>query len=237
MADERARLSVPRVVILSPESLRAVCADLAPTVECVSVASPYEAAAEIIAEAAMAIVVDLRLMAPRHLRLLQIARERGAEVLAVGGIPAGLTAEDLSGVRLTARADLKAALEAVLRAREGRYEGAVSPDSTGATRTGAAKDGTTGQGPDGPGEYVPSRPEEEIPPRPDRQVPVRPEARAMAEPEAEPPPQAEPPAPRRQVPAAPAAQKPAAEPQPPQAGDLRGILTPDEVAALLEDKP
>ena len=43
-------------------------------------------------------------------------------MLAVGGLPAGLSAEDLSGVRLLARADLPGALAARKADDEGRYE-------------------------------------------------------------------------------------------------------------------
>ena len=128
MAEARDISSVPRVVVASPDgALRSALALRPGEAECVLVASPYEAAAELIAAGATAFVIDLRLMGPRHLRLLQIARERGVEMLAVGGIPAGLTAEDLSGIRLLARADLKAAMEKLLQDRQGRYEPAAPP--------------------------------------------------------------------------------------------------------------
>jgi hypothetical protein len=218
MADERAMPSIPRVVTLSAESFRAALADLVPAVECVPVASPYEAAAEMIAAPAMAIVIDLRLMAPRHLRLLQIARQRGAEVLGVGGIPAGLTAEDLGGVRLIARADLKAALQAVLKAREGRYEGAAPTDGKRTALVPARPDGRAASPSNG---HVATRPAD--PPRPhlDEQAPPRAQA----------------PAPRRQAPSAPPAQQPPPAPRHEQNPDPRGILSEEEMAALLEDEP
>lgn len=77
--------------------------------------SGYEAAAELLAAPAAALVVDLRLLAGKHLRLLEIARSLDVEVLAVGSLPIGMTAEDLSGVRLIARRDLPGLLQALAR--------------------------------------------------------------------------------------------------------------------------
>ena len=123
MAEGQAGNPAPRAVVLWPDgAVRSAVAGGGEGPECIFVASAYEAAAELIAAPALAIVIDLRLMGPRHLRLLQIARERRVEMLAVGSIPSGLTAEDLSGIRLLARADVKAALEKLLQDREGRYE-------------------------------------------------------------------------------------------------------------------
>ncbi len=98
-----------RVVVLSGEralvtNLRQYCS------ECIVVASAYEAAAEILSAPTGAMVLDLRLLPVRHLRLLETARQMGVEILAVGSVPVGLTSEDLSGVRLTARADLPNAI-------------------------------------------------------------------------------------------------------------------------------
>ncbi len=76
----------------------------------VRVASGYEAAAELLAAPAAALVVDLRLLGGKHLGLLEIARSLAVEVLAVGALPIGMTADDLSGVRLIARCDLADAL-------------------------------------------------------------------------------------------------------------------------------
>lgn len=82
-----------------------------PGVECVRVASAYEAAAEILAASTGVLVVDLRLVRGGHLRLLEIARRMNVEVLAVGTVPPDLTSEDLSGVRMMARADLPEAMQ------------------------------------------------------------------------------------------------------------------------------
>jgi hypothetical protein len=103
-----------RVVILSPDAAGASddsAALRAEGVEVVRVSTAYEAAAELIAAPAAALVVDLRLLGPRHLRLLTIAREGQVEILAVGGLPAGMNSEDLSGARLLSRSDLTAALK------------------------------------------------------------------------------------------------------------------------------
>ena len=132
MVEAQAGNPAVRAVVLSPSgALRSAVAGGGAALECIFVATAYEAAAELIAAPALAIVIDLRLMGPRHLRLLQIARERRVEMLAVGSIPPGLTAEDLSGLRLLARADVKAALQRLLQDREGRYE--PTAPSMGAT--------------------------------------------------------------------------------------------------------
>jgi hypothetical protein len=139
MAEAQAGNPVARAVVLSPDGSTLLTAggpalltaggDVA--LECAFVATAYEAAAELIAAPALAIVIDLRMMGPRHLRLLRLARERRVEMLAVGSIPPGLTAEDLSGVRLLARAEVKAELQKLLRDflqdREGRYEPSAPP--------------------------------------------------------------------------------------------------------------
>ena len=77
---------------------------------CLRVTSPYEAAAELLAEPPLAIVIDLRCLTPGDLPLIEMARQRGLEVLAVGSVPLGITTTDLSGVRLSARGHLSALL-------------------------------------------------------------------------------------------------------------------------------
>jgi hypothetical protein len=201
MADARAGNPAQRVVILSPDgALRAALGRPPGEAECIPVASPYEAAAELIAAPALAIVIDLRLMGPGHLRLLQIARERGVEMLAMGGIPSGLTAEDLSGVRLLARADLKAAMEKLLQDRQGRYEAAPPPETKQAAPVPAAR----------PPSVAP---------------PAAPAGSRPAQAGAEGTKPAPSPAPRPEPPSAPPAEGP------------RSILSPEELAALLEEQP
>ena len=87
-------------------------------VELVRVDSPYEAAAEVLSAPAVALVVDLRLLTPRHLRLLAVARRMEVEMLAVGALQMGMTADDLSGVRLTSRSELRESVETLIRPTE-----------------------------------------------------------------------------------------------------------------------
>lgn len=77
-----------------------------PGVELVSVASGYEAAAELLAEPTSGMVVELGCLTDRHGGLLKLAREQGVEILGMGSFPAGLQADQLSGVRLVAVEDL-----------------------------------------------------------------------------------------------------------------------------------
>jgi len=99
----------PRVVFLSPDSATAG-GELRPLadagIECVFRPTAYEAAAEILAGPAVALVIELRMIGLRGLRLLEIARERDVEVLGMGTLSSGLSAEDLRGVRLVGRRDL-----------------------------------------------------------------------------------------------------------------------------------
>jgi len=77
----------------------------------VRVTSPYEAAAELLVEVPIAVVIDLRCLTPGDLPLIEMTRQRSLEVLAVGSVPSGITTTDLSGVRLSARDHLSALLE------------------------------------------------------------------------------------------------------------------------------
>jgi len=79
-------------------------------IDLIRVGSAYEAVAEMLCEPAAGFVIDLRLLAAGGLGALEIARQRSVEMLATGMVPSGLTAEDLSGVRLLARRDLPAAV-------------------------------------------------------------------------------------------------------------------------------
>ena len=74
--------------------------DQADCVECVHVGSAYEATAEVLAAPTEALVIDLRVIRPRHARLVEIARQLHVELFGVGRLPAGMTAGELSGVRL-----------------------------------------------------------------------------------------------------------------------------------------
>ena len=113
MADRATSGPRARVVVLSPDTATAgedVRALRDEGIELVRAASAYEAVAEMLCEPATALVIDLRLLGARGLRALEIARQRGIEVLATGTVPRGLTSEDLSGVRLLAKRELPDAL-------------------------------------------------------------------------------------------------------------------------------
>ncbi len=103
-----------KIIILSRDAslARAVgCEGSASQYRCVRVTSPYEAAAELLSEPPLAMVVDLRCLTPGDLPLIEMARQRGLEVLAVGSVPLGITTVDLSGVRLSSRDHLSVLLE------------------------------------------------------------------------------------------------------------------------------
>jgi hypothetical protein len=70
-----------------------------PVLEYVRPASAYEAAAELLAGPAEALVIDLRLLRPCHVRLIEIAGQVGAKVLGVGSLPAWATNGRLGGLR------------------------------------------------------------------------------------------------------------------------------------------
>ena len=113
MADGQTRFSGGRVVALLPDTVAkaSMLQELSSDgLECVPVGSAYEAAAELISAPVLALVIDLRLFGPRHLRLLQIARQLSVEMLAVGGVPVGMSAEDLNGVQLLSRTEVQGAL-------------------------------------------------------------------------------------------------------------------------------
>lgn len=87
-------------------------------VRVVRVGGAYEAAAELLAAPAAALVVDLRLLLPRHVRLLEVARGLEAAILAVGVVPAGLDAETLRGVTFLSPGELPEAMGRAAELRE-----------------------------------------------------------------------------------------------------------------------
>ncbi len=182
-----------RVIVLARDvSLRLELGSLGAAV--VQVATPYEAAAEALAQPAAVAVVDLRLLTPRHLRLLEILRSRRVEVLALGSPAGGVAIEQLSGVRLMAREHLKSAVER-LRAER------VTPVSDLDAELARMAPGGEPQP-----AFRPQRPPAEQPaaPAPEKPQQAAPQARLAA-------------------------------PHAPDA-DMRSILTPEELSALLEDE-
>jgi len=103
-----------KIIILSRDSSlapAAQCENSTLQYHCLRVTSPYEAAAELLSEPPIAMVIDLRCLTPGDLPLIEMARQRGLEVLAVGSVPLGITTTDLSGVRLSAWDHLSTLLE------------------------------------------------------------------------------------------------------------------------------
>ena len=127
--DQHEAESPQRVVGLLPVGTTASQLKL-PNSQFVPVTTAYEAAAEILIAPTVALVVDLRMLRGRHLRLLEIARQNGVEVLGFGSVPAGLSSDDLSAVRLIGLADLPEAIVAISRRRE-----ATEPDALGVSTT------------------------------------------------------------------------------------------------------
>lgn len=94
-----------RVVIFSRNG-QAPDAGVPAGVDVVCAGGAYEAAAELLAAPAAALVLDLGLLRERHLGLLRVARQTGAAMLAYGTARAAMDAEQLAGVQLVARAEL-----------------------------------------------------------------------------------------------------------------------------------
>ena len=87
------------------------------SVQFVRAGSAYEAAAEILSGPTLALVMDLSALTRRHLRLLEIARRMEVEMIGVGRLPAGMSTDELSGVRLLAPEALGASLRRLLGAQ------------------------------------------------------------------------------------------------------------------------
>jgi len=225
-SDARGRESAARVVVLAaaggghdlPPARATDEAAEAPKLQCIHVVSAYEAAAEILVAPTLALVADLRLVAGRHLRLLEIARQMAVEVLAVGAVPAGLTGEDLSGVRLSSRADLAAALARLAGEYEEPGEASPSPASLQAPAVEVNEFDAVASPGEAPPPHVPSDGEGELEAEIVEPVePISPEqlrAEAMR---------------NRRAAAQPPAPEPPAEPS--------RLLSPEELAALLEREP
>jgi hypothetical protein len=108
----------PKIILLSRDASLANAARGGSPIArhcCVRVTSPYEAAAELLEDHPAALVIDLRCLTPSDLPLVEMARQRKIEVLAVGVLPLGVVTADLSGVRLAARDHLAALLDYPVR--------------------------------------------------------------------------------------------------------------------------
>ncbi len=104
-----------RVVVLSRQQALASLASAGSggRMRVIRVESPYQGAAEILAEPTEAMVVDFRLLSVQHLRLIEIARELGVAILGVGALPVNISSDELSGVQLVGRGDLADALSRI----------------------------------------------------------------------------------------------------------------------------
>jgi hypothetical protein len=81
--------------------------------ECVQSASAYEAAAELLAGPVEALVIDLRILRPCHVRLIEIAGQAGAKVLGVGSLPPWAANGRLGGLRLVGWGELAQVLGSI----------------------------------------------------------------------------------------------------------------------------
>ena len=226
-----------RVAVVSHDP--ALGADLAglcaARVELVRLHSGYEAAAEILAAPVAALVIDFRAMARPHPGLLDIARRMNVEMFAVGALPAQLSADDLSRVRLISRADLAGQI-AQLAAASAPPPAAAAPEPPAAAAEAPRPEpvgATPGDSEQPSGHATAATKKSKSPSK----ASARPRKRAKAArkprsgarrkkpiqlPEAEPPPPAAPPEPPAQ---------PRAQPRAPS-----DLLTPEELAALLENE-
>ncbi len=164
--------------------------------------SGYEAAAEILAAPAAAIVLKLEILSKRHVGLLNIARRMGLEIIGVGASSGeiSLGAEELSRVRLISISDLGEEIERIVSQQ----------DQTSDT---------------GKEEYIPRR---QTSPQPRQESSPGEEAPAAEQTEPELPPAAvdEPPQ-----------KTPRGEPgHNEQRRSAHGILTSEEISALLKDR-
>lgn len=181
--------------------------------ETVFVGCGYEAAAEILADGATALVVDLRLLGARHLPLLDLAARNGTAVFATGSVHPGTSAEQLSGVRLAAQDDLPDLL-AELLAENAPPRSRTAPNPKEASAPPAR----------GPSAEIPARASSARNPgglrRPGEPPPAPAPANGQYQSEGR----------ANRSPAARGAGEPDAD------GDARSVLTPEELAALLEDE-
>lgn len=118
-----------RVVILAPqgELLPNVPKTSRAGVRYVYVSSGYEAAAELLAAATNALVVKLSSLTEKHLKLLDIARQRGVELLGMGSADE-LNADDLNGIKLTSPSLVHKKILALAR-RKSEQPKPTSPDT------------------------------------------------------------------------------------------------------------
>jgi len=108
MGAELKSVQATRVILFSREALPVTGGVF--TARCRQCTSAYEAAAELLAEPAAALVIDLRCLATGNLRLVQAARKQGVAILAFGKLSAAMSTEGLDGVQLVSQEGLAQAL-------------------------------------------------------------------------------------------------------------------------------
>lgn len=99
---------------------------------------PYMAAAEMLAQPAAALVVDLGLVPAHHVGLLDLAAEMGLPIVACGTVAAPVSRQTMSHIRLTSRQEAVRVLEALLeedRQPRGDAAGLASAEARGAGAT------------------------------------------------------------------------------------------------------
>ncbi len=231
------------VVVASRQSAGLGTIDRSATapIDCRCVTSPYEAAAEILRDPPDLVAVEMELISQNHLPLLELARSNKAEIVGFGRLPAGLSSDELRGLRLIALEELSGELA---RQAQPPAEPADSTDGADSAHAGPAPDVGTppaaelhhptppqGERPveDGPGgEYEPIPADEDDTTRPS-------DSAAGAEP-ADAGPHEPPPAADEEPDRPPAGQyRPSPPGTIPPPGDPTSLLTPEELAALLED--
>ncbi len=176
------------------------------------VPTALEALAEMLAEPAIALAVDLRAMEARHRRLLDVAAGCDIEVLAVANTLPPLRAQDYCGARVLGRDQLSEALveltnSAMIADRLGR---APAPPDQARTRPSGIPERPTqppgqGNGNGSPGQYVPDVHQASPPDAPTEDAPAPPSQNNQ-------------------------------EPEAPPSHSVPELLSPEELSALLEDE-
>jgi hypothetical protein len=111
-----------RIIVLTPEqdALFLPHSTGETSLKISQVQTGFEAAAELLAEPALALVVDFQALSEDHVKLLDIARELKVELFGVGAFPAGLSTEHLCGMRLVSRSALPNLLQESANAADPR---------------------------------------------------------------------------------------------------------------------
>jgi hypothetical protein len=177
----------------------------------------YEAAAEILAADAAALLVDLRALTANHQGLLGLAREKGVPAFGIAGpVPTDMAAR-IGELRPVEVEDVPAILASLGRmwARADADEPAPQATPAGEDECEQAPEPTPDHEAGPAGVYESEPADEPAPPRPD--APAQTDAAPTTTPQPDAPTQPDAPAPAPKK--------------------LGGLLTDDEIASLLEDGP